>query len=403
MYKVILKLALANAFLRFSRSLLVVIMIAVSMAMMVAIEGLYDGMTSSMIDKTLRSDTGEVSLFAQNYRISKTVNDVIYHSDEIIKALQKRKEIRAISRRLQVDALASTARKSSFATVVGVNSSDEERFGRWSDFIKKGDIDLSKRGCIVGSELAKRLKLEIGSKLIVSTQSRSGEISALALRVKGIIQTSNIQIDSSWVYINYTLAQQLLGFKEEVATQIALRSGSEDLAIELQRIYPHLEVKRFIELYPMLKQMQEMMMVFNSITFFIVMIVVFIGIMGVMYVSVLDRIREFAVLKSIGLSYKLIKMQILLEATVIGWTGYLLGALLGYGILYYLHVNGLDLRTFSEGLAAFGMDSIIYGDIKSIYFISTFIAIMLSSLLSVVIPLRKIKTMNIVEVTKVQT
>lgn len=403
MYKIIIKLALANAFLRLSRSLLVMSMIAVSMAMMVAIEGLYDGMASSMIDKTLQSDSGEISLFAAHYRISRSIDDVMYQADEIVKTLRARGDIEALTYRLHADALASTARKSSFATVVGVNTEDEERFGRWSAFIKKGRADITKRGCVVGSELAKRLKLKIGSKLIVSTQDRSAEISALALHVKGIVQTSNIVVDSSWVYIDYALAKKLLGFSEDVATQIALRSSSDTLAATLKHLYPHLEVKRFLELYPMLKQMQEVMQVFNSLTFFIVMIVVFIGIMGVMYVSVLDRIREFAILQSIGLGYNYIRTQILLEASVIGFMGYMLGAILGYGILYYLHVKGLDLRAFSEGLAAFGLDSVIYGDVKSGYFISTFIAIMLSSLLSVIIPLRKIKTMNIVEVTKVQT
>jgi len=151
----------------------------------------------------------------------------------------------------------------------------------------------------------------------------------------------------------------------------------------------------------MLKQMQEMMVIFNSITFFIVMLVVFIGIMGVSYVSILDRIREFGIMKGIGLSYSLIRLQIILEALFISLVGYLLGAILGYISLYYLVNRGLDLSQFSDGMEQFGMSSTIYGVIKVSYFTSTFLAIVGASILSVILPLRKIKNMNVIDVTKV--
>ncbi len=49
------------------------------------------------------------------------------------------------------------------------------------------------------------------------------------------------------------------------------------------------------------------------------------------------------------------------------------------------------------------MSKVIYGDIKLSYFTSTLLAIIGASLLSVLPPLRKIKTMNTIEVTKVET
>jgi len=52
-------------------------------------------------------------------------------------------------------------------------------------------------------------------------------------------------------------------------------------------------------------------------------------------------------------------------------------------------------------MESFGYSSTLYATIKLSYFTSTFIAIMGASLLSVLLPLRKIKTMNTIEVTKV--
>jgi len=403
MYRLILKLAFDNAFLRLSRTMLVIIMIAVSMSMMLSIQGLYDGMTLSMIEKTKRSDCGEISIYAKGYRLSKTITDNIQNVSKIKKELELNPEVDAIAIRIKAEGLSATARKSSFSTIIGIDLKEEEYFGAFSKFLKEGEVTFSKRGVLLGSELAKTLKVKIGSKVIFSAQDNSGEINAMALKVRGIMQTSNISLDTSAMYVDKKILQTFLGIGKDVAMQIAIRTTSNTLENILSSEYKTLDVKSFLLLYPMLKQMKDMMVIFNSITFFIVMLVVFIGIMGVMYVSILDRIREFGIMKSIGLSYKLIRLQIFLEALFVGLSGYIIGAILGYAALSYLMHIGLNLSAFAEGMESYGMSKIIYGDIKLSYFTSTLIAIIGASLLSVLPPLRKIKTMNTIEVTKVET
>ncbi len=402
MYSLIIKLAYKNAFLRLSRTLLVMTMIAVSMSMMVSLEGLYDGMTLSMIDKSKRSDSGEISIYAKGYRLSKSLADSIPNARSIVEQLQKSKEVTSVVLRAKADGLCATARKSSFATAIGIDLEAEERFGAFGNFLKSGKLDLSKRGALVGSELAKTLKLKIGSKLIFSTQDSSGEINAIALRVKGIVQTSNLTLDNASIFVDKKLLTKFLGINPQQAMQIAIRTDSKTLQKTLQNEYKDLDIKSFLELYPMMKQMQDMMIIFNSITFFIVMLVVFIGIMGVMYVSILDRIREFGIMKSIGMSYKLMRRQIFLEAVFVGLSGYIIGAILGYMALYYLQNYGLDMSKFADGLESFGYSSTIFATVKVSYFTSTFFAIISSSLLSVLLPLRKIKKMNSIEVIKAE-
>ena len=403
MYRLILKLAFDNAFLRLSRTILVIIMIAVSMSMMLSIQGLYDGMTLSMIEKTKRSDSGEISIYAKGYRLSKTITNSIKNVSKIKKVLEAKPEIDALAIRIKADGLSATARKSSFSTMIGIDLKEEEHFGTFSEFLKEGEVTFSKRGVLLGSELAKTLKVKIGSKVIFSAQDSDGEINAMALKVRGIMQTSNISLDASAMYIDKKVLQEFLGIPKDAAMQIAIRTKSKTLENSLVAEYRTLEVKSFLSLYPIIKQMEDMMVIFNSITFFIVMLVVFIGIMGVMYVSILDRIREFGIMRSIGLSYKLIRLQIFLEALFLGLSGYIIGAILGYAALSYLKHVGLDLSAFADGMESYGMSKVIYGDIKLSYFTSTLLAIIGASLLSVLPPLRKIKTMNTIEVTKVET
>ncbi len=400
MFRLILKMAWKNSFARPSRTLLLVVMIAVSMSMMLGIQGLYDGMAMNMADKNKRSDSGDISIFAKDYRINRDISYRIKNADEIRGELNNTPEVEAVVLRVSADGLASTARKSSFAQIRGIDLQEEENFGAFSEFLKQGKMEFGKRGAIVGIELAKTLKLKVGSKVVFSTQDSNGEINSMALKVDAIVQTTNIVLDTSAIYIDLEKLRTFLGLMSHEATQIVIKTENIKLYERLKSRYSSLDVKSFFELQPMMKMMEEMMVIFNSITFFIVMSVVFVGIFGVMYVSVLDRIREFGIMLSIGMQYKYIRLQIFLEAIVVGLLGFLGGAVLGLFLLIYLKDYGLDFSAFADALEMWGYETIIHGTIKLSYFTTTFLAIMSASVLSVLIPLRKIKKLNPIEVIK---
>ena len=403
MFKIIAKLAWSNAFLRRSRTLLLVSMIAVSMALMLSIQGIYDGMTKNMLNKTLRSDCGEVSIYQKQYRLNKVFSNNIQNADAIVQRLNRDPKVKIAVKRFSVEGLSSTARKSSFANIIGVDLDDEEKFGKFSRFLKEGEVSFQDYGAVIGSALADKLKVHIGSKVIFTTQNSQGEINGLYLRVKGIVQTTNINIDNFAIYVPLQRVYTFLGVPAESATQIAIRTDDAKLVQTLKQEYKELDVESLLELYPLLKQMEDMTYIFNSITFAIVMLVVFIGILGVMYVSILDRIREFGILRAIGMDYRYIRLQIFLEALFVGLVGYIGGAVLGSLSLYYLQVQGLDLSAYAEGLEKFGYSSIIYAHVELSYFTTTFGAIISASILSVFLPLRKIKHLRPIDVIKAKT
>jgi len=403
MFKTVLKMAYKNIFLRKGRSILLVLMIGVSMGVMVSLEGLYDGMSQRMIDKTMRSDSGEISLYAKHYRLEKDIAYRIKEADKVCETLERMKSVDFALYRIKAEGLAQTATKSKPASIIGIDLEDEKHFGKFEEFLQKGKLELGKNDALIGSELAKNLKVKLGAKVIFTTQDTNHEIQSAAFRIKGIIRTSNVILDNDTLFIARNKAAAMLMLSPQSGTQIALRSHSEatdQLKQKIAEKYPVLDVLTFKELYPQLKQMQSMMSVFNRITFVIVMIVVFIGILGVMYVNILDRIREFGILLSIGYAYRYIRLQIIVESLFLGLSGYILGTVTGLLLLNYLKIYGLDLKMFSEGLEAFGMDSMIYAVVKSSYFVSTFFAIMIASVLSVFLPLQKIKKLNPVEVIR---
>lgn len=399
MYSLLLKLAWKNAFARLSRTVLLIVLIAVSMSMMLSIQGLYGGMAESMIDKNRRVYSGDVSIFAKGYLLDKEIKDNLDDA-KLLEELTNMPHISAFTARVHVEGLLATARKSSFISLVGIELEDENNFGDFSSFLKQGKMLTEKNSALIGIELAKKLKVKVGSKVVFSTQDITGEIVSVAYKISGIVQTTNILYDTRALFVDRTNIQKLLGLSNSTVMQIAIKTDDPSVIQTLKQHYKKYDVESFSELLPMMQQMQDMMFIFNSITFAIVMGVVFVGIFGVMYVSVLDRIREFGSMLALGYHYRYIRSQIILEALFVGIVGYVFGALSGYGFLLHLQNVGLDFSVFSDALEMWGYESVIYGTIKEDYFTSTFAAIVAASLLSVIIPLRKIKNMNPVDVLK---
>jgi len=401
-YKLIFKLAWLNVWRRKARTLLVILMIGVSMSVMLGIQGLYDGMTNHMIESTLRSDSGEVSIYAPSHRLHQSLKYHIKETPTIIEQLSQIDAITAIDQRVKVTGLVSTARKSSMAKLIGIDKRQEQRFGDFEKFIIDGKWNTQKNYALIGKKLAKTMKLSVGSRVIFSSQNLEGDLSSISLRIKAIVQTTNPAIDDMALFVSLSQAQEFAGLSVDDSTQIALRIDPQaNLAKTKEKIttlLPNEDIYTWLELYPALEQMQEMMKVFNGISFFIVMLVVLIGIMGVMLVSILERLREFGILLAIGEPYKNMRLQVIVEALILGIGGYILGAILGGAALYYMKIYGLDLSAFSDGLEEFGMASTIYATIKSSYFSTTLIAIIVAALLSVILPIQRVKKLNPIEV-----
>ncbi len=401
-YRLIFKLAWLNVWRRKARTLLVVLMIGVSMSVMLGIQGLYDGMTNNMIDNTLRSDSGEVSIYAPSHRLHQSLKYHIQDTPDIIQKLSKVQQIRAISQRVKVTGLLSTARKSSMAKLIGIDKIEEQKFGDFEKFIIDGSWNTQKNYALIGKKLAKTMKLSVGSRVVFSSQNIEGDLTSISLRIKGIVQTTNPAIDDMALFVSLPQAQEFAGLHLGDSTQIALRidpkANLAQIKEKIVTLIPHKDIYSWLELYPALEQMQEMMKVFNGISFFIVMLVVLIGIMGVMLVSILERLREFGILLAIGQPYKNMRLQVIIEALILGLGGYIIGAILGGIVLLTMQSYGLDLSAFSDGLEEFGMASTLYATIKSSYFSTTLIAIIIASLLSVILPIRRLKKLNPIEV-----
>ncbi len=402
MFRLTSKIAWASLVRRRTRSVLVVMMIAVSLWGLFFMEGIYDGMTEQMINNAIRSDSGHISLFGEGYRLDPDLSRQVVDVAVVDSFLARDNRVLSYVKRLKQDGLVATAHYSRGVAIFGVDLAAEEKHGRLKGYLSQGEFSFGKkgRGTIIGFKLADKLQVRIGRKIVLSAQNSHGEVSAAPLKVMGILKTNNMALDENAVFIGDKKARKLLAIDEGVS-QVAVILHDEaqiaGLQEELRHKFPHLEILRWDELYPALMQSRVMMEGFNLVASLLVFCVAALGIFGVMLVSVLERLREFGIMLAIGTRFSQIRNIIFVESFFLGFIGFSFGSLIGGATLYFFKVNGLDLSMFSDAFDEFGMDAVTYAIVRPSYFVTALAAVTLATFLSVLIPLRVLKKSKPIE------
>lgn len=402
MYKLIIKSAFSSLLQRKLRTFLVVFMIASSLWGLLLMQGIYDGMTQQMINNAIRSDSSQVSIFPKGFRTEQDIKLQLTDEKKIDAVLKNDSNVKSFISRIITSGLVATARYSKNASIIGIDTKSEITHAKLDQYLKEGSFDFGKknRGAIIGYRLAKKLKVTIGKKIILSAQDSNNEVSSISLKITGIIKTNNMALDQSGVFIDKSKAKEFLSV--EYGNQIAIMffdyAKAKRLKNTLKKEFDNIEVYDWGELYPALLQTQKIMESFSYISYMIVFFTATIGIFGVILVSVLERLREFGVLRAIGTRFRVIVAMVFFESFFIGLIGLIVGVLIGGGTLYYFSIYGLDLTSFSSALDEFGMDAITYAVIKMEYFITAIVAVFSATFLSILIPLRILKKSKPVEV-----
>ncbi len=387
---------MASLIRRRTRSVMLVLMIAVSLWGLLFMGGIYKGMIEQMINNAILSDSGHISLFASGYRLNPDLSRWIDDPMELDDFLSMDMRVRSYVKRLKQEGLAATAHSARGVQILGINIDREEKHRRLSDDLYQGDLNFGRkgRGAIIGFKLADRLQAGIGKKIILSAQDSQEKISSMPFRITGILRTNNMTLDENAVFIAEEKTRELLSMTtgvSQVAVILHDKMKIPDLEHELQVKFPDLEIYSWDELYPALLQARIMMEGFNMITNFLIFSVAALGIFGVIQVSVLERLREFGIMLAIGTSFSQIRNIIFIESFILGFIGFASGAMAGLATLYYFKIYGLDLSLFAEAFDEFGMDAVTYAVICPGYFITALIAVTLATFLSVLIPLRVLK------------
>lgn len=212
------------------------------------------------------------------------------------------------------------------------------------DQIISGSIDdfgNQPSGIILGWMLALKLQIAVGDNVTISSPTGSRTFKVLALFRSGI----NI-IDESRGYVNIGIAQSLLG-KPSAASIIIVRlrdpSRAPELAHHLQWLFSH-SVRSWQERERGNLALFTTLRLSAAITVSLIILLAGFGIFNVLTLTVLEKLREIAILRSMGYRRWDIQAIFLWQGLIIAFCGSILGCGLGALMTWLVSMIPLNLR-----------------------------------------------------------
>jgi ABC-type lipoprotein release transport system permease subunit len=295
---------------------------------------------------------------------------------------------------------------------MGVDPEQEGGVTLFTDKIIEGTYlkDPEGRGALIGRKMAERLKVSIGSKMVITANNLQGEIAGELLKVVGIFKTGSEMIDGYVLQIPLNRTRKLLGMNQGEVTQLAIfldNQRNTDRVIEKLKKnlsdFKKITVLSWREVMPELASYVDLDGSSNYIFQVIIFTIIAAGILNTILMSVLERQFEFGVLLSLGMNPLSLLFLILTESILLGLLGVTVGSALGLACNQYFTVKGFDLTLFTRediDISGVVLDPVLYSDLYPDHLIIIVVLVFLMTILVGVYPAIKAACSVPVEVLK---
>ena len=354
-----LRMAWRNAWRSRRRTAIVVSAVAVGIAGTLLSMAVNYGMVFQMVDTAIATELGHVQVHARGFDADPELRIRLRDGGrESLEALGGLEGVRSFSRRVRGEGLVSSPRASAGVRVVGIEPEPETRVSVIGDSITRGRyLDGVRRRVLMGEELASRLEVDVGDKVVVSVQDLAGDLTGEALRVEGLFRTASRALDRGSIFLRLDEAQRLLGLGEAVTEIVVVANSRREIhgvRSALADRVDDVEVRTWEDLQPALVYIVEVFDDLALVMYAAIFIAMAFGIANVLLMTVFERTREIGILMAIGFGRRRLVAAIVTEALVVTLLGVAAGFAMALAGVWALG-DGIDLSRFSEGLTAYGI------------------------------------------------
>lgn len=247
----------------------------------------------------------------------------------------------------------------------GIDPAEEEKVVPLKRFIKKGTLDLEGESTVLGSELARKLHIDVGDKLTIYSPGNLGEILdgikeleksrgqderraidklrdvvlPKELTVTGIFETGHYLHDSEFLLVPIYVGQELYGLGDAlhgITVKTVDPYGADRVKREIEKfLQPPEYAQTWID---MNSQFFEAVRLERTVMFFLLFFIVVVaafGIMNTLITVTVQKTRDIGIMKAIGANIWQIVWVFLGQGVVVGVFGTLTGLGLGMTLIRY--------------------------------------------------------------------
>lgn len=394
------QIAWRNIWRNKTRSLVVISSIVVGIWAGIFILAFAWGLYKNNIDDTVYSQLSHIQVHNPIFNIENESKFTIKHTDSILFKLSMNEEVASVASRVISTGMISSPTTTSGVKIYGILSNIEKTQIGLDKNVKEGTYFTSgkRNEILIGEKLAKKLKVKVKSKIVLTFTNIQNELVSAAFRIGGIYRSKNISLDKVYVFVPQRQLIDLLGLQPTESNEIAVLLKDEaeldEFKHSISNLLPDAKVEDWKELSPELGMVIESFNLYTYIITGIILLALTFGIINTMLMSVLERIRELGMLMAIGLNKRKIFFMIMLETVYLTLIGCPIGLLIGYITNNLLGKYGINISMFSEGLASYGFSSIIYPSLDNQKYLVVAVMCLIAALFSSVYPAFKALQLN---------
>jgi putative ABC transport system permease protein len=351
----------------------------------------YNGMIEQRVKTAITTELSHIQLHHPEFRKDYDVKYILPNGRETCKIIKKNKNVNESVGRLIIKGMVASAAGSAGITLNAVMPDEENRLTKLKEKIVSGNYfnPVKLNEIIISNKLAKKLKLNLKKKVIVTFQNKDGDLATVAFRIIALYKTVNGPYDDNNIFVNIKSVDSLVGFPNAI-NEIAVLLRSNDVLNqsqdELIQLFPNLEIKNWKELAPELGLTvsvgDQMVYIFMGI----ILLSIAFGIINTMMMSVLERTKEIGMLLALGMNKIKIFLMILLETFFLILAGCPFGLALGFSTILVTQQTGISFSKFSEVYSSFGYSSVIYPIIHFGQFGSIMLLVFITAIFSALFP-----------------
>ena len=358
-------LAWRNLWRHKRRTLITASSIAFGVLLAVTFTGAGDYFYTRMIDAGANMGMGHITLAAPDYNRAPSSKKYLKQVTELKQKIIQLNEVKGVLARIHGQAMFASARKSVGGMFMAIDPQQENTNNNLflKAMIAGGmSTDDSKKGIVLGIDLARKLKLDVGKKVVYTTTDKTGEIVSAIARVSGLFQTGAIEIDGALAILPLKTAQQILGYKPDQVSVLAVtlydQRNSYLLRDKLQKMaeFKNVDVLNWQQTQPDLAGMIAVDKSSNHVSQLLIAMLVSAGILNTMLMSVLERKREFGVMMALGMSPRNLFLLVMLESFWLALLGLIIGVIVTAPWYLFMTNTGIDLSAaYGEGFSFGGV------------------------------------------------
>ena len=350
-----LRLAWRNIWRHKRRTVIIVLAMSLTLALMMFYDGLMFGFTDAIYGNAVKVLGGNIQVHAEGYRSQATSTPLLPLADAsaVVQAAEADPATLAATERINTGGLI-TSREGAFAVAItGIDPEKELTVNIIGQNVKEGrnlandDLDT----ILIGKGLADAMGVTVGDRVTLVGRSQHKQMRQRTMTIIGIYDLGMADIEKQTVYISLGEAQALYDLPGQ-STEVAIflqHLGQEDAVIaNMKANLSGYEIESFQANYPDLANAINSKGGVMNIFSVIIIAIAGVGILNLLLMAVYERTREIGVLGAMGLKPHQISLLFILEGTMIGLVGVAVGIALGLSLNGYLMKVGMDFGSMTQ-------------------------------------------------------